>query len=498
MPTQRQNALDILVLAILLGLLADLLVRDASWGINIVVWTWTFLCVIFVLHRRMGMLMRKGDWFVLWLIIACSALLPWRDSHVLCALTFLAMVTLTGSLGVSVRKPGITNASMLDYMNSLLASALHSIAGSIFLFFNDLRPEARSSDRPGKVAPVLRGFALSIPLLFFFGSLFMAADAVFEQTVRTIVDVDLTSALEHCLTIGFVTWIVAGFFRGRYIAKEVRLPENARPQSLALGKLETCIVLGAVDTLFLLFVLVQVRYLFGGADLVGITPGLTYAEYARRGFFELVTVAGLSLPLLLTIDWLHRREEAAASPVIRLLMALQVVLLLTIMASATMRMAVYQSEYGLTELRLYVTAFMAWLTLVFFWFALTVLRGKRSRFAFGSFMAAVGTLFALYIVNPEDVIARTNISRALEGKRFDARYIALLRDDATPAVIAALPSLSPEDRSIIATALLRSNASQESPDWRSWNWSREKARRLLNAEERALKSMDGEKLHKEE
>jgi hypothetical protein len=55
-------------------------------------------------------------------------------------------------------------------------------------------------------------------------------------------------------------------------------------------------VLGLLDLLFLTFVVIQVRYLFGGAGRVAATAGLTHTEYARRGFFELVTVTALALP----------------------------------------------------------------------------------------------------------------------------------------------------------------------------------------------------------
>ena len=53
----------------------------------------------------------------------------------------------------------------------------------------------------------------------------------------------------------------------------------------------TATVLAALDLLFLLFVALQARWLFGGAGVIEATTGLTVSEYARRGFFELVTAA---------------------------------------------------------------------------------------------------------------------------------------------------------------------------------------------------------------
>src|SRR3712207_9305529 len=113
------------------------------------------------------------------------------------------------------------------------------------------------------------------------------------------------------------------------------------------------IVLGLLDLLFLTFVVIQVRYLFGGAARVAATAGLTYAEYARRGFFELVTVTALALPLLLIAHWLLRTETRAHERLFKALARIMVVLLFVVVASALQRMYLYQQEFGLTELRLY-------------------------------------------------------------------------------------------------------------------------------------------------
>src|SRR5207249_11136508 len=90
-------------------------------------------------------------------------------------------------------------------------------------------------------------------------------------------------------------------------------PAGAQPASrFALGAVEVGVVLGLLDALFLGFVCVQVRYLFGGAAWVTATGGLTYAEYARRGFFELSWATALALPLLLTLHWLLRADDRLA------------------------------------------------------------------------------------------------------------------------------------------------------------------------------------------
>src|SRR5919206_568124 len=131
-----------------------------------------------------------------------------------------------------------------------------------------------------------------------------------------------------------------------------RSRSRARPR---IGIVEIGIVLALVDLLFLAFVVVQFRYLFGGRALVEARTHLTYAEYARHGFFELVVVAALVLPLLLLADWALRRERRRDHRIFAVLAATLVVLLLAVVASAFERLRLYQQVYGLTELRVYAT-----------------------------------------------------------------------------------------------------------------------------------------------
>jgi hypothetical protein len=193
-------------------------------------------------------------------------------------------------------------------------------------------------------------------------------------------------------------------------------------------------VLVVVDLLFLAFVAVQFRYLFGGADLVREVTGLSYAEYARRGFFELVAVAALSLPLLLLADWWLDHRDPVRVRRFRLLAGLMLLLLDVMLASALLRMRLYTAEFGLTELRFYTTAFMSWLVLVFGWFVATVLRGRRERFGTGALLAGWLVLAGLNLANPDAIIAGVNLDRAKRGRSFDGAYAAGLSADALPAL----------------------------------------------------------------
>ncbi len=266
------------------------------------------------------------------------------------------------------------------------------------------------------------------------------------------------------------------------------LDNSFLPNYFKLGAIETSIILGLINLLFLAFVIVQIPYLFGGMELVQTTPDFKLADYARRGFGELVTVAALVLPILLVSHWLLRKDSPISQKIYRILAFVQIGLLFVIMISAAQRLLLLTGNlgYGLTTVRFYPMAFMVLLALVFIWFAATVLRGMRQRFAWGALWLALFTLGTLHVLNPDDFIARTNLQLMQEGRSFDARYNSNLSDDAVPSLIKGLPQMNYEDQCIVKNKLFHrlSQMQKDEKDFRSWNWSRRAAEnQLANAVE---------------
>ncbi|MBK9163677.1 MAG: DUF4173 domain-containing protein [Acidobacteria bacterium] len=257
------------------------------------------------------------------------------------------------------------------------------------------------------------------------------------------------------------------------------------PQVFTLGRIETIIILGLVDLLFASFVVFQLPYLFGGMDLVQTTPDLKLADFARRGFGELVAVAFLVLPLLLASHSLLRRDERRNETLFRVLAGVQIVLLFVIMASAMQRLVLLTGElgYGWTAVRFYPMVFMLWLAVVFVWFGWTVLRGRRNNFAWGALWSAIVILAATNLMNPDDFIARKNIQLMQQGREFDAWYHSYqLSDDAVPVLIESLPVMNAKDACSMKQSLYsRLVEARDESDVRSLNWSRERAFRLLES-----------------
>jgi hypothetical protein len=403
----------------------------------------------------------------------------WRDSSVLQGLDALGLGVSAGLL-VWLNRGGNLGQSGLAGCTGGIANAVGLTAvGLPHLLARDI--EWSGLPRPAalrQTPAVLAGLVLSVPLLVLFGGLFLAADAAYRRIVGEFVHVDLAAWAPHVAMLGILTWTSAGYLRAVALWDDAP-PVLARERRIAgLGNVEICTMLAMLNLLFLTFVIVQFRYLFGGAALVESTLGVTYAEYAREGFFQLVTVACLVLPLLLLLDWL--RKPGSAPTRFRFLALVMIGLLSVIMVSAVYRMRLYQLEFGLTELRFYTTAFMLWLAVVLAWFALTVLRGKRNRFVVGALTAALMVVLGLHIANPDAWIVRANARHAATSERsFDAAYAASLSADALPTLVAALPRLSQESEAELRDRLTSKRDLQSQPGWRSWNWSRSKGAEIL-------------------
>lgn len=481
MGDKTRLGLSVLGAALILGALGDLLLREIPWGLNFCLWTLIQLGAMAWLVRRWNTGLAKDFNWVTLTIIPFAVGVVWRDSAMLKFLNTVAILAAVALLTMRAQAIPVRVAGFVKYLLGAIFAALNAAVGVFSLLFIKIKWDEIQSEGWSKNAlPIGRGILIAFPIVLLFGGLLMAADAVFEGMVKKIINIEIAEEiLKHLFFTGLGAWIAGGILHGIFFSKEIRLPENPLSRLLAIGNTETTIALGLLNLLFLGFVLVQFRYLFGGANLVEVTPGLTYAEYARRGFFELVTVAGLVLPMLLGWHWLLPKENQKSKKLFQVLAGVMIVLLFVIMASAVKRMRLYQSEYGLTELRLYTTVFMAWLAAVFIWFGLTVLRGLRERFTFGAVVAGFVAIFTLQSINPDDLIVRTNLSLAQSGKSFDVDYAATLSDDALPTIVEAMPTLNETDQKKIFDSIIAPRLVSLKSDWRSWSWSRHQAQKAV-------------------
>jgi hypothetical protein len=500
----------ILLHAGLLGVAADLLLRDGFTGPGFPIWLLLLASSTISLVWRDGrpLSVEGGAWLAVAVVFGSA--MAWRGSQSLQLFDFLATLLALGMTAAALGDPraGLFAQRMRD---TLWAGArvIRSVAiGIIPLALRDVALPIDRQELSGRFRPALRAALIAFPLLFVFGSLLRSADPVFASIVA-LPEIDMGEFMSHVVVFGFFTWVAAGWARGALLVgvSGARAPERL---PFSAGRTDVTTALGVLNLLFGIYVLTQLGWFFGGERFLQDRTGLTAAQYARQGFFQMVWVVLLVVPLLLGTRAALRPEKdlerwhtALSLPLLGLLGVMIV--------SALLRMRLYVQYYGLTIDRLYPLVFMAWLTLVLAWLAVTVLRGHGRSFAGGATVAGLLILAALNVFVPDVIVARVNIARAQPagpspGPRLDLEYLAQLGAEAVPLAVAAVlapparagapPGIDEVRDRCHATGLLLRRWRPEPNDiarrelrgtgWRSWNRGEEEAMRVVRSHATAL------------
>jgi hypothetical protein len=504
--------------AVLLGLAADLLLRDGFTGIGFPIWT------LLLLASATSLVWRDGrplpDEAVAWLATALlfASALAWRGSMSLQPLNFLATLLALGMAAIVLGNPrdGLFAERLRDTVWAGITVIGSVAVGAIPLAFRDAPLPVERQDLSGRFRPVLRATLIAVPLLLVFGSLLRSADPIFAS-VLALPALDIGMLASHVVIVCFFAWVVAGWARGALIAgpSRARAPEG---MPFAVGRLDVTAALGVLNALFALYVITQLGWFFGGERFLQERTGLSAAQYARQGFFQMVWVVLLVVPILLGTRAalqpgreLERWHTRLSLPLIGLLGVMIV--------SALLRLRLYVHYYGLTIDRFYPLVFMGWLSFVLACLALTVLRGRPRMFAGAATIAGLLVLGGLNIFVPDVIVARVNVARAHADARADARaarprldldHLARLGAEAVPIAVTALLSEPPpaaasaltadeaRDRCGAANLLLSrwwptgeelARRELRGATWRSWNRGETEAARVVAANVPALRAV---------
>ena len=244
-----------------------------------------------------------------------------------------------------------------------------------------------------------------------------------------------------------------------------------------LGNIEITLVLGGLALLLAVFVGIQLAATlgFGRSDLA--RQGITYASYARSGYFQLLWIVAITLTVLVVLDALGK--QSGRSPVIRILSIAIVALSLAIEASAVHRLSLYSSAYGLTMLRLSCVFGAIFIGALLILAGVWTSAGSHGRRwlagAMGTSMLLV--VFAFGALNPEQFVVNYDVGHQTSA-HLDVHYLASLSDDAMPALVAQWPAMPSDDRQVLRQELC--DRIRPEPGWAQSNLSSRTVERALS------------------
>ena len=318
---------------------------------------------------------------------------------------------------------------------SSICQTIGTIFVSVFRPLSDMVSYVDSTkhEKKGKksyLIPVLAGIAITIPILLVVTVLLASADAVFLSIINNILDalnlMTIFELLFLTILVFFFSYAVYAALCMKNIKEEVTDHRTSEP-------IIAIIVTTALSILYLMFSVIQILYLFVGN--MKLPKGYTYSQYAREGFFQLLTVCILNLFIVLVCLYFFR-ENIVLKIVLTIMSGCTFIMIL----SSSLRMLMYISRYNLTFLRILVLWSLAVIFLLMAGVTASIYMGKFPLFTYST---VIVTLFYLVLSfsRPDYWIARYNLNPfhleylddydTLDNKK----YLCTLSADAAPILL---------------------------------------------------------------
>ena len=416
------------------------------------------IVVAIVLRRRAGAPRISGGGVVLLLLVLALAIVPAVSSNIdtrvanslmlglASMVLFLVFSGASDAVALSLRGIGLGICRFFGAQVSHFLGASHVI-GNLGVT-RDTATRPATNEKRGSVWLGLLGalaiLAVVLPLL-------AEADVVFGtvlgDALRWLAD-NLGEAVFKVLRFMILSALAFALLHSMLLGEGVRTYEPVRAPRVA-GSLTVATLIAVLDVVYFIFVCVQFVYLFGNTATPAMNGG--YAEYARSGFFELVTVAFINLIVLAACIWV--RADAERTGVIDALEIALVVLTGVVLVSAVWRMMLYVQVFGLTFQRFLTFFVMAFIAICLVAGALRVLVPRFPFFRVAA-VAAIVCWLAFAFCGADARIAEHNVDAYLAGQieEMDTYYLSTLSHGAVPA-LEKLAAQSPEDADSARSAI---------------------------------------------
>lgn len=388
------------------GFSCALLYCDAKAGINVPVFSAIWLVCVIICLKSMGLYTRQRV-----VPLAAGMMLLGLST----AMTANYEVQFINRAGIVLLMAMILLRSFCQTGRWQFGKYFTAVFGLIFAAVSRLPDPLRCLNRlrrgkgqarSGKGLYVLLGLAVSLPLAFVVVALLGSADAVFGMMVARALNfnIDLSGGV---LTSFKALWLfLLGFF-GLFctLAGQAQSPVDSAVKETKRREPVTAITFVSVlAAIYLLFCSVQIIYLFIGRE-AGLPEGVTYAGYARRGFFQLLFVSMLNAVGVVFCSWKFRESR-----VLRVLLTLVCACTYILIASSAYRMLMYVDVYGLTFLRILVLWFLGVLAVLMAGIVVSLYRRGWNLFRF-TFCVCLSLWLVFSFAKPDRIAAQYNLER---------------------------------------------------------------------------------------
>jgi hypothetical protein len=429
----------------------DLLFWNKPFGLSYALWIALVLVVSLLLSLREGKRLPLSTFTLMPGVLLTAAAAVWRMETGTRAYNVLASLGLLALTCDTLLTGGALRFRLWDAFLRLFLLVFAAFERPIQALVARGERKQTRPDTPSwrkQAAPYLRGVLIALPVLALFSALLASADPIFEQLMRQFfawlrID-DWAEFLFRAFYIFVLGLLFSGLLLHAFSSARHHTPKSGDALVKPfLGKTEAFTVLVLIEALFLLFLIIQLRYFFGGNANINL-EAYTYAEYARKGTNELIAVAILSLFLFQTINTVTRTPEKKDRLVKHILLTVLIAQVLIILLSAFQRLSLYEAMYGFTRIRVRTHLFILWLSALLFLVVISEWLGKSQRFFGILVLISLGFVLSQAALNIDQYIVERNLARLSQdlpedaSLQFDHTYLPTLSYDSVPAMLAAV------------------------------------------------------------
>ena len=383
------------------------------------------LMVVLLLPNKMGALVYIPI-FLLSLHYFISASYTWWFTNILVILSLLSSMILLITDNLKIKD------SLFGFLKNTFVN--------IFRPFNNLvEPfkwkEKNNSDKKYIFKKVLLGVLIAIPFLILILLLLSQADMIFAKSIGVILKNIGTLISFNTYFKVLVSIILSLYLFGViYLSYNINTVKNDKVIKEKIVKerdpLTLNIVMSLILVVYTIFIVIQITYLFAKGSL---PYGLSYAEYAREGFFQLLFLTGFNIGLIIFNVWYNKNSNNKGAVFNKISLYYLCTINIMLLISSFYRMLLYSNDFGLTRLRLYVFGFLLFeligLIITYFY-----IRKPKFNIVFIYTLFALSYYVILNIVPCDRIIAMNLVDRYEKDINFNIDYVMDLSLDAAPFV----------------------------------------------------------------
>ncbi|MCT4507298.1 MAG: DUF4173 domain-containing protein [Tepidibacter sp.] len=433
------HKLKIVILSILLGILCRYFYNGNGIGVSEMIFATLFiLSCVYSVKDKVNLKNKFSNFILLFIFVMCLNFSIYNNSLIKFFNFFLVPISISAYI-ITIRYQNIDYMKLriITHIRKRLLNFSFSNIEKIFSFSKQVVNFDKLKTKDDNIKNILLGVIISIPLLAIIVALLASADMMFDHYIRNIKD--LYEFILRKINFGDIIWdvilitIFSMYFFGyiwslKYEYKDSKIDKDYK----VINPIMVLTILFVLCCTYLLFSIIQTSYLYGGNKHV-LPSGFSYSKYARKGFFELLTVALINFSIL---GFSMKSVKITSDKINKTLNIFYTILLVftgNMLFSSNYKLTIYEKVLGFTRLRIYVHIFLFTLSIILIYGLIKIWQKKFDVFKF-SIVSIMVIYMVVNCVNLDKIIVNKNIKRYNETGKLDKGYILDLSYDAIDAI----------------------------------------------------------------